>query len=552
MNLEIIEHHPQWVLEAFRRGEFDGLEVVGEADERAFFELAIKEKMLQRLAECMPTARKKHEVPKWFHLAANLSLKLHVENSFYALERVIRCGGLLKALPPGMASKWLNPQTQALELNCEGFNDKHHYDRRTPCDQDTLRKAVVDVPAQQWVEWFNTEVQQIFQADGFFDPAGIFIGDGSYLFVPDNEAYEGSQVLWFDEHNHPVDCEKLSPEQRKKAHRQRCYKMVTLLHLRGKTPCSVYAAVALVKGGAHEGPVLFELVKQFVAAVGPGVLKRLILDRAFIDGVMISHCKQMLAVDVLIPIKKNMDLWKDAWALAAQSPWIEEKKPEPKVKPEPANRPEEIRQREARRQQTLRQRKQQRPPPPLAEQHLRTEVCTIPDFRSWSACRVPLHVVLIREIYGDGSTREWALLDTAPIPDGVATKTEYGLRTQIEERHRALKCFYDLSDFRSRQFNVITAQVVLILLTFTLRQWQLWKCLEEELAASHPKKIRRSLNLYDQYVVIYYHGAYAQMPLLTFTREVLQLELEARAKALRIVQRLEQSMLSPMENLRPP
>ena len=72
MNLEIIEHHPKWVLEAFRRGEFDGLEVVGEADERAFFELAIKEKMLERLAQSMPTARVKEEVPRWFILGTTL------------------------------------------------------------------------------------------------------------------------------------------------------------------------------------------------------------------------------------------------------------------------------------------------------------------------------------------------------------------------------------------------------------------------------------------------------------------------------------------------
>jgi hypothetical protein len=551
VNLEIIEHHPQWVLEAFRHGEFDGLEIIGEADERAFFELMIKEKMLERLAQCMPTARQKQEVPLWFHLAANLSLKLHVENSFYAWERVVKCGGLLKALPAGMASKWLNPQTQALELNCQGFNNKNHYDRKAPCDQDTLRKAVMDVPAQQWVEWFNTSVQKIFQSDGFFDPEGIFIGDGSYLFVPDNEAYEGSQVLWFDEHNHPVDYEKLSLEQRKKAHRERCYKMVTLLHLRGKTPCSVYAAIALVKGGSHEGPVLFDLVKRFVETVGLGVMKRLILDRGFIDGVMISHFKQILGVDVLIPIKKNMDLWTDAWALSTQHPWVEEKKPVPEVKEQPANRPEAIRKREAKRQQTLKQRKQQEPPPPLDKQHVRTEVCAIPDFRSWSACRVPLHVVLIRETYGDGHTQAWGLLDTAPIPNGLATKKQYGLRTQIEERHRALKCFYDLSDFRSRQFNVITAQVVWVLLAFTLRQWQLWKYLDEELASVHPNKIRRSLNIYDEYIVIYYRGAYAQMPLLTFTREILEFEQEARAKALVIVRRLEQSMLRPMTNLRP-
>ena len=33
-DLEIIEHHPQSVMEAFRRGEFDQIEIIGEADER--------------------------------------------------------------------------------------------------------------------------------------------------------------------------------------------------------------------------------------------------------------------------------------------------------------------------------------------------------------------------------------------------------------------------------------------------------------------------------------------------------------------------------------
>ena len=90
------------------------------------------------------------------------------------------------------------------------------YDRATPCDQDTLRKALKDVPAAPGWQWFNGAVQQVFQSYGFFDPQGPFIGDGSYLFVPDNPAYEGSAVLWFDEHNHPVEYDHLSPEQRKR------------------------------------------------------------------------------------------------------------------------------------------------------------------------------------------------------------------------------------------------------------------------------------------------------------------------------------------------
>jgi len=56
----------------------------------------------------MPTARKKEDVPRWFILAANLSLKLHQENSFLAFERVVRCGGLLSALPTDLATKHLD------------------------------------------------------------------------------------------------------------------------------------------------------------------------------------------------------------------------------------------------------------------------------------------------------------------------------------------------------------------------------------------------------------------------------------------------------------
>jgi hypothetical protein len=89
MNLSFIEYEPQKVLEAFRRGEFDGLEVIGQADERDFFQRCFRERLLQRLADSLPSVRKKREVPRWFILAANLSLKLHQENSFLAFERAV-------------------------------------------------------------------------------------------------------------------------------------------------------------------------------------------------------------------------------------------------------------------------------------------------------------------------------------------------------------------------------------------------------------------------------------------------------------------------------
>ena len=38
MNLTFIEYEPQKVLSAFRQGDFDGLEIIGQADERDFFQ----------------------------------------------------------------------------------------------------------------------------------------------------------------------------------------------------------------------------------------------------------------------------------------------------------------------------------------------------------------------------------------------------------------------------------------------------------------------------------------------------------------------------------
>lgn len=538
------------MLEAFRHGEFDQLEIIGQADEKEFFELCFKEKILDALAEAMPTDRKKEEVPRWFVLAANLSLKLHLENSFYAFERVVRCGGLLSALPPEIASKHLEPTTQQILLECRGFNDKNYYDRTTPCDQDFLRKFVKDVTAQEWSAWFNAPVQRTFQAYGFFDPRGIFIGDGSYLFVPDNPDYEGSVVMWFDEHNHPVESEKLSAQERKKAHRERCYKLVSLLHLRGD--CYVYAALAVVPGNAHEGPVLYQLVEQFVKQVGKGVLKRLILDRGFIDGKNITRCKQEWGIDVLLPMKRKMDIWEDAWALGKRCPWQELVAPTPLPKPVSSQRPQEIVRRELKRQKTLAAKKAKAPPPDPTKVVVRTEVCPIKGFSSWSECSVPINVLLIRETYADTHQDQWALMDTGDWADPRQSKEDYELRTKIEERHRLLKCFHDLSDFHSRCFNVIVAQVAFILLSYTLRQWQLWKLRQQELAGKSPGLMGRQLNRHSEYVIIYHQNAYTRMPLVTFSRELLEMQAEARAKALIKVRQLEQSFLTPLENLRAP
>ena len=48
----------------------------------------------------------------------------------------------------------------------------------------------------------------------------------------------------------------------------------------------------LTAGQDHEAPVLYQLVEAFVEHHGHGVMKRLILDRGFLDGVQIGRCKK--------------------------------------------------------------------------------------------------------------------------------------------------------------------------------------------------------------------------------------------------------------------
>jgi hypothetical protein len=278
-------------------------------------------------------------------------------------------------------------------------------------------------------------------------------------------------------------------------------------------------------------------------------MKKLILDRGFIDGGRIAYCKTVLGVDVLIPLKKNMDVWKDAWQLAQGLPWQEWVLPQP-ARPIPPPRPALLQRRENKRQATLTSRKAAAPPPDPATVVSARELCPIKGFQ-WAEAPVRFNVVVMRETYADGHQEGWALLATEDFADPQAVPRDYQCRTAIEERHRQIKCFHDLSDFHSRSFNAIEAQVVFVLLSYTLRQWQLWKLHQEQLAGRHPDFIQDRLNLEHQFVAIYHQHAYVQLPLVTFTREVLELEPAARERALRQIRRLEQSFLTPVRNLRP-
>ena len=402
---------------------------------------------------------------------------------------------------------------------------------------------------------------RVLQAHRAFDPEGLFIGDASYLFVPDNPAYEGSVRLLFDEHGHPVDAEhlaRLTPAEAARCQWRRCDTLVSLLHTDRHGSFFYRVAVRVLPGTASECPVLYALVEEFVAAVGAGVLRRLLLDRGVLDGAQIGHCKQAHGIDGLIPVRKNMAVYQDALGLlrlpgVVFAPY--RPPPPPVVAPRMRPVPERVRRREVKRQQTLRARQATRPPPPPAETLVRAEVAGIDGFRSWESCPVPLTVIVSREVYGDGRADVWMLLDTKPLGAAgrpAARRDEYHLRTTIEEGHRQLKCFWDLTRFPSRAFALVVNQVVFVALAYTLLQLYLRRAGRAELNRQTRPRVRDQLLPSAAVILIYCQQRFATLTPLEYTELLLTLAEPARRKILRKTRRLRRELLHALPNPRPP
>jgi hypothetical protein len=304
--------------------------------------------------------------------------------------------------------------------------------------------------------------------------------------------------------------------------------------------------------------MLWGLVDGFVEAAGPGVMKRLILDRGFIDGEQIGRCKQKHGVDILIPLKKNMDLYEDVLGLVRQKKIKFEPysppPPKPPADPKPTHVPQEVRQREKKRQKTLKQRKDPALPVLPADKVLvRSEVACISDFRTWSSCPIPLNVTVNREHYADGHADTWVLVDTGKTGKGAArARDDYRLRTGIEERHRQLKCFVDLTDFTSRKFSLICNQVIFVALAYSLMQLFLLRMKRSALNRHTQPRLRNQLVPTDSVIIVYYNNRFALFTPSEYTETLLTLSAEASKKILEKIRRLRRDLEQELKLVRAP
>ena len=419
------------------------------------------------------------------------------------------------------------------------------YPRSTPYDQDYLRKLARTTRPQELERWYNQHVAALYKELDAYDAEGIFIADRSYLFVPDNAHYEGSMRLLFDEHNHPVGKEqqkKLTQAQRDRCHWRRCYRALFLLHCDRAGDRFVVAGLRVLRADQSEVTALWPLLDTFFEHVGEGVMKVLVVDRGFIDGPHMGLLKTNHHVDTVIPIRSNMDILEDVRGLTQLTTHWEEYEAThraPLEAPHPLH--PTARKRERTRQKTLARKQAEKPPADPSDIRERTLIARFPDLTSWSDCPVPLTGVLSKDVYADGHEKSWLLVNTDRQATARGTRDLYRLRTDIEERHRQIKCFWDLTRFHSTAWNLIVSQAVFVCLTYSLLQIHLLHQGHEELNRRTCDTTRRLLPDGDR-VIVYRQQCFAFFTLLEHMEMTLKLEGKARRKALAKIRRLQQDV----------
>jgi hypothetical protein len=530
LNLVVFERDKAYVKESLRRGEIDYLETVSEGEETEFFKYLTTRGLLRHLAESYPLKKKKKEVPTWLYIASDLSLRLHGMQSFHGYPFVVRTGGLLNALGPEVGKKVVHPETGQVTIHCPGFNRKNKYDRQTPCDQDWLRKTAKATEAEALLGWYSREVGRLLAREKLFDPEGIFIGDASYVFVPDNPHYAGSSVLLFDEANHPVREEQLTPEQRRRCRRRRCYKWVELIHTNSRAEFFFFVAMHLGPGKDHEDHLLYDLVERFLQTVGQGFMKWLVVDRGFLDGRRIGRLKTNWKVDTVVALRSDMNVLEDARGLLrlGAARWQDYY---PAVNELPVVGPLGV-----------------GLPPPEKRERPPEKVVALNHLTTWDACPVELTVVLTKQ----RSKEPWGIATTAATQDAPAVRHLYHLRETIEERHRQTKVFWDLTKFHSPNFNLVTNQVVFVALMYTLLQMKMFAEHHPELNRLTRPSLLRHMLPYDNHLVVYTKQYYAFFDAPEYTELVMTIEEPGKSKLLRKVRRIRRDYLGGLKFPRGP
>ena len=376
-----------------------------------------------------PTPREKTEVPIWFLVSCQFVLKLSHEVAYNALGVLLENGPVLSRVGFNIGA-----------AVAPGFNDKNKKPRRTPVHQDSVRKFFKDTDPLAMRRWYNTELQGWFRRKRAFCKEGVFVLDQTLVVVPDNPNYEDAVRLPVDAHGKRYkNLDEITPEQKRVLKYHPCLALSTLLHLpRGEESFHI-AGYELGPGSEDEIVQARKILDAFFSQHSRGTMQLLIMDRGYISGQFISWLKKDHGVDVLIPLRSNMELHQEAVTLATKTGGVSWEMF--------ANTE-------------------------LADGRL-VRACPVKTTVLWEECTVPLYLTVAEVENSDGSYRYFTLCSTKEFSSAREVITSYRLRTRVEECYRQFKTDWRICAFPSPARSLREAHIGFTFLTYSLLQMYL-------------------------------------------------------------------------------
>lgn len=480
----IYKENKSKVVADIKEGRLDYAELSQWSFQDKFFAFLLATRFFEVCGASYPTPRKKEEVPIWFLLMCMVQMKLHTTAAFHKLPGILRNGPIMSRVKFNIGGVK------------GGFNNKNQKDRDIPIDFDTARKFFKDTDSFRLESWHNHDVQKFIKHNRGFDKHGIFILDQTHVVVPDNPNYKDAVWMAVDEHGQRIDTSNMTEEQKKVIRYRLCYSLSELMHVGKEDKNFIFAGYKLSPGNQDDLADGKILIKEFVAAVGKDVMKLLITDRGYIDGEFITTIKEDLGSDVLMPLRQNMTALTDSIQIAEslEYKWTEYSR--------------------------------------YTKDGVTylEEVAVIEEMRMWDKCRVPLYVSIMRTTGSNGKKQYWGLAATFKPQYAKEAFELYALRTQIEERHRQVKTFWNIREFTSPNASLIEAHVLFTLLTYSMIQLYLTKNHLQELTNKTIQTLHHEESLGTNAVITYSNEYFAVIDLSDYSEILVNLEGDARER----------------------
>ena len=494
----------QKVLGAFSLGSIDHADLSQWSFGDEFLCFAIQTKFFEFADKSFPNPREKNEVPIWFLISCQLILRLLGDGRYDHLHKLMNSGAVLSRVGYNIGSTSI------------GFNQKNKNHRKTAVHPDTVRKYFKDTKPSELREWYNEDVQRWFRGQRAFDTKGLFILDQTHLVVPDNPNYKDAVKM-------PVDAfgqrypnyNVLTLEAKHALTHHPCYTMSCLLHI-GLGDSFHIAGYELGPGNEDELPQAKKLLPTFCKS-HPGLMQELIVDRGYVDGDFVGSLKTDLDVDVLVPLKKNMDSYIDSVEIATrENKWEileEEKKSE------------------------------------SGQMIKRQQAVLIEEIDLWESCSVKQFATVVKQTEWDDEESKyhehiWVLGSTKKYSSPGAVIARYGLRTQIEERYRQFKHGgWMVGKFPSPHESLIESHVCFSMLTYSLLQLYLRREDLKDQNRRFMETLKHEEQLGKNAVLIYAKDSFAILDLDDCMIRTLDLTGEAKEKVKNVLERQKEARL---------